>query len=52
MPWNFLNNWEKNMILHHLKLLIKQDIVKEVEDERYAAKIEAETPYFYSYLNR
>jgi len=35
-----LEYWEKNMILHHLKSLIKQGIIKKIENKRYSAKIE------------
>lgn len=34
-----LEYWEKNMILHHLKMLIKHDFVKKMEDGKYVARI-------------
>ena len=34
-----LEYWEKNMILHNLKLLIKQNAVKKMKDGKYVAKI-------------
>jgi len=36
-----LEYWEKNMILHHLKSLIKQNIVEKMKNEKYVAKIKA-----------
>lgn len=34
-----LQYWEENMVLHHLKMLIKHGLVKKMEDEKYVARI-------------
>jgi hypothetical protein len=33
-----LEYWEKNMILHHLKLMVRRGLIKKLEDGRYIAK--------------